>query len=105
MKFLQWMLPVLLLATGCNTDPDVTAPSSFGIYIYPNPATEYVNISLTLGIETSVEVIDSNCELFFKGTVGSDGYFIVDIANHSSGIFHVIVTTSRETLTREFIKL
>ena len=105
MKFLKWALPLLLIASGCNTDPDINPPSSFNIYIFPNPAAANVNIALRLGSETHVEIFDSNGVSFYKQTVGSEGYISVSIADRSSGVFHVVATTSSETLTREFIKL
>src|SRR5690349_2626412 len=95
----------ILIMAGCNPDPDVKAPSTSNVSIYPNPAIDHVEIAVRFAGTSSLDVFDSEGEAALKTTVNGEGTISLDLNNRPSGIYHVIVQNGTQTVTKEFIKL
>lgn len=105
MKIASFFFLLLLIISGCNTEPDVTPSPQTGLSIYPNPALDYINIVVYQGGSTSIEVIDDNGESFHKATIVGNAPHMVSLELRSSGVYQVIAETNEKTIVQEFIKL
>lgn len=92
----------------CTCDPNplgISETQNATIGIYPNPATDQINIICGDNSTGAViEIVDATGKLVHTSTVLSGNSAVVDISDLSSGIFFVRVNKGSVVLTGKFIR-
>ena len=72
------------------------------INLYPNPAKDYLNFNLPMGIiSTSYEVFDITGKIIDANVLENT---TIDVSNYTSGIYFLHLKTDKGVLTSKFIK-
>jgi D-alanyl-D-alanine carboxypeptidase len=80
-------------------------PATAGFTIFPNPAHDYVNISLpAVDPNTSVEICSLSGEVVERLTPG-DAVVQADISHYRAGCYFVLLRSGERTVRLRFIKL
>ena len=73
------------------------------LLIYPNPASDILNIEFT-GTETAtMSIFNSTGQIVLSGNI-QEGSASYDISNLSSGFYFIRVSNEYETYSRQIIK-
>lgn len=73
--------------------------------IYPNPARNFLNISLTnLNEDLDYQIFNTIGQSVSKGSLESNREHIIDMSQYQSGIYFVKLSTAYHSLTRKVIK-
>ncbi|HZV70995.1 MAG TPA: T9SS type A sorting domain-containing protein [Saprospiraceae bacterium] len=90
------------LATGTKD----FGPDPFGIFVYPNPATSYLEIELAdlASDEISVEIFSGNGVLQLKSLINPNEKKRLDISRLSPGEYHVMIRTTKGVIVKNFVK-
>jgi len=70
--------------------------------IFPNPATNYINIDLKEGKAQSAEIYDVKGNLVIKKTNNFDSKFTINTSNLTNGIYFIKILTDKEAITSKF---
>ena len=70
-----------------------TTVNSKNIFLFPNPAREFVHLYLENfpGSSTQMEIVDSKGASISKQSIPSEGSLNVNTSNYSNGIYHAII--------------
>jgi hypothetical protein len=90
----QLDVPVTLHVVGVGIDD----PNKTSVMIYPNPATDRINI-LTSSAISSVVITDFSGKTVYSGTAS-----VVDISAFANGVYFVRTVTGSGTSNMKFIK-
>ncbi len=90
----------------CDENPlAVGEQTSSVVGIYPNPATESINIICgDNSTGSTIEIIDATGKLVHSSTVLSGNSAVIDISNFANGIYFVRVNKGSVVLTGKFIR-
>jgi spore coat protein CotH len=102
-----------LTANGCLVDIEENAASGNGIYIFPNPVIDDLNIKSADGGTDGLAMHISSVTIYditgrpITNTEYPDTYSgntVINVANLKSGLYLVRLSTEDKTVTRKFIK-
>lgn len=77
------------------------------IELYPNPVIDYLNISTSDVVPTTIRIVSSTGKTVYEATsdVGAVEPAVIDMRICSPGVYHVNVSFSGETYDRNIVKL
>jgi hypothetical protein len=81
--------------------------SSFGIGLFPNPASEALNISVNgKFIPTNIEITNAEGRVVLKSkmNVSAGQNAILDVNTFAAGLYHVVLTDGNTIVSTDFIK-
>lgn len=81
-----------------NYDPTVTSVDpalAFDVMVYPNPASDQVSISTT---PDQVQIVNQQGNVVYSGNETA-----IDIRNLDAGIYHVVVTSGQQQVTKQIV--
>jgi len=94
---------------GCESTASVEATVGIedamltnGVKLYPNPATDEVNIMTTVPFET-IEVINAIGQSVYKTTLTQNA-ITLDVTQYSAGIYYVKLQGDNGMVTKKFVK-
>ncbi len=75
--------------------------ASFDALLYPNPASDIININPGHSIRSTYRIMNSLGNVVAKGTIKNN---VVDVSALQKGIYFIELTDEEETFTEKFIK-
>ena len=89
----------------CDGEDTITSTNDQnieGIKLYPNPATDLLFIKNELGLDISINIINSNGQLVSKNQ-SSEGKLKIDISTYPQGMYQVIITNNTKMITKRIV--
>ena len=89
-----------------NKQPD-SIENPFTVNIYPNPATNIVNIEIS-GVNegiADIEIYNTMGNLIRKETIESNGIFSLNVSNLTQGIYYIRIIYKSAVISEKIIKL
>jgi hypothetical protein len=74
------------------------------VNIYPNPATDVLNVRLTNGEAKQIRILNVTGKVVYTATTITNGMIQVPIRNLNAGTYFVEVTTNDNRIVEKFIK-
>ena len=75
--------------------------------VFPNPASEYINVDFKLDIESTLQIYDTTGKEMYRSDM-SNGPIDqrIDISQMPQGIYHMVISSDGEILDQsKFIKI
>lgn len=79
------------------------SPEDLLVYLYPNPARSEVNIHSSEMIR-SILLLDLTGRIVFAGDKPDRDHVIINLDHYSSGIYHLLIRTDRQTKQLRLVK-
>lgn len=107
-KSIITLLAGLIILISCNDKPEVQPLKQEILWVYPNPTTDWFNISIASKTNQpfTLHVFNPKGKLIHEeeGNLGGQSYFI-DLGNEQEGNFQIILKTDDIKATQKLIKL
>ncbi len=77
------------------------------VLIYPNPATDVLNIRFIDNIPTNstIEIFDFTGRTIFKNQILRNQNTQINVSNYTSGLYHILIKTGDSIIRKQFIKV
>ena len=79
----------------------ISEVSTYDVSIYPNPATNLINVVLPSVENTEVVIFNMVGEVIYQNDKLTKTNFTVDMSNHSNGIYFVNVKSNNNVITKK----
>src|SRR5690606_16762114 len=95
-----------ILLPGVNCNPDaVTELETVESSVFPNPATDYLNITSSLQGAATVRVFDAIGRVVLENNVNlSQATYTQTISSLENGIYIIQISTADKVATQRFVK-
>lgn len=84
-------------------DASIESLSKLKFNVYPNPASDRLNIELDTNGPVQVEMINALGELVYTANLGYTGVTSIDVSPFSSGLYSLTVRTINESMTKSVV--
>ena len=88
-----------------NFDPTVSineVENTFGLNVYPNPASDVINVSVNKAVDATISIIDVTGKVV-KTSALNGMTTALNTSDLTSGIYHVKITDGASTSTQKVV--
>lgn len=78
--------------------------NTINISMYPNPTTDYLNISLNKAVNSTVSVLNANGQVVLSSVYATNKNFVLNVQSLKQGTYFVQVIANNKVVTKRFIK-